>query len=338
MLRVELKKYAGKLLFLFVLFGIGYLVMLIINHASIEMKTRQYYKEYMALLEGPLNSEKEVYIADEYSRVNAYIEWTTESIQNGANIDMDKLYYALEHEKAWKMVYDRYVNLIQLGNEEDRIFYDDLDLQDYFKGSSINYLEIFLLVIISLYAVTSDFHDGRHVIIKTTYKGNTEYILTKQNALICMAVFIAVSFSITELIYLIIRENVSILSMPIKSMCDFSSLKWSISVGEYILLRGINHMIWCIVTVLVMGMVALLIKRLQTALFIGLFTIVIPIALRGILNKGMLVWIYSIHLDKDFSLCNYGIKPIGIAMLMTGILYGINSVFWRTEKCNSDVR
>lgn len=337
MLKDELKKYIGKLTFLFVVFGIGYFFMLILSHTSIESQVRQYYEEYINLLEGPLNSEKEAYIADEDGRVNGVIEKAMEKVQAGEQIDFDKMDYALEHEKAWQMVYDRYMNMAELANADDRVFYNDLDLQDFFKSSGINYFEIFLLVIIALYAVTSDFHDGRHIIIKTTYRGNVEYILTKQNALICVAVAVSALFSFIELICIAVSGKLGLLSLPIKSMHDFSNLKWSMSIGEYILIRGINHIIWCIVTVLIMCMIGLLIKRLQTGLFIGLVTVIIPIALKGIFDKRLLVWIYSIHLDKDFSLCNYGIVPMGIAAITAVIIYGINIILWRFSKCNANV-
>ncbi len=336
MFKDELKKYIGKLVLLFLIFGIGYFLMLMINHTSIESRVRQYYEEYIGALEGPLGSEKESYIADEYERVTVVIEKAGNSIQNGEQIDFDKVDYALEHEKAWQMVYDRYMNLVRLEDLEDRVFYNDLDLQDYLKNSRINYFEIFLLVVIALYAVTSDFHDGRHVIIKTTYKGNVKYILTKQNALVCIAISVVVLFLIIEFIYITVRNNLSMLSLPIKSMCDFSGLKWSVSVGEYLLLRGINHVIWCVVMVLIMCMIGLLIKKLQTGLFIGLVTLIIPLALKDIFDKKLLIWIYSIHLDKDFSLCNYGLVPVGIAAMLAIIIYIINVFLWKTSKCNTN--
>lgn len=337
MLKGELKKYIGKLTFLFVVFGIGYFFMLILSHTSIENQVRQYYEEYINLLEGPLNSEKEAYIADEDGRVNGVIEKAMENVQAGEQIDFDKMDYALEHEKAWQLVYDRYMSMDELANADDRVFYNDLDLMDFFKSSSINYFEIFLLVIIALYAVTSDFHNGRHIIIKTTYRGNVEYILTKQNALICVAVAVSVLFSLIEFICIAVGGELRMLSFPIKSMSDFAGLKWSMSIGEYILIRGINHIVWCVVSVLVMCMIGLLIKRLQTGLFIGLVTVIIPIALKGIFDKRLLVWIYSIHLDKDFSLCNYGLVPVGIAAIFAILIYVIDVYLWKASKCNTNV-
>lgn len=335
MLKYELKKYMSKLIFMFIIFGTGYFLMLSFSHTSIEKKTRQHYEEYISLLEGLLDEEKKSYIADEYERVNIAIKNASNDIQTGKQIDINQLDYALEHEKAWQMIYDRYLNLLNTENTADRVFYSDLDLQDYFKNSEINYFEIFLLVIIALYAATSDFHDNRHVIIKSTCNGNIAYISTKQNALLCAAVAISVLFSFIEFIYIAVTGNVSMLSLPIKSMLGFSNLEWSMTIGEYILLRGINHIIWCIVTVLIMCMTGLLTKRLQTGLFIGSFTIVMPLALKDVCTKRLLVWIYSTHLDKEFTLCSSGIafpKITVICAVAAAVIYIANILLYKTAK------
>lgn len=335
MLKYELKKYIGVLAFMFCIFGIGYFLVLLFHHNSIEMKVRQYYQEYINLLQGPLNQEKESYIADEYKRVNTVIENATDNIQYNQQIDFHKLDYALEHEKAWQMIYDRYLYLKDTENIKDRVFYNELDLQDYFKSSEINYFELLLLVIIALYAATGDFCNGRLIMIKSTYRGNLPYILAKQNILIAMTACTSALFSLIEFIYIAVSGNLSMLTLPVKSMINFSDLEQSMTIGAYMTLRCINHMIWCIVTVLIMSMIGLLTKKLQTGLFIGIFTIIIPLALKDVFSQKLLIWMYGIHLDKEFTLCNPELtspETAAIYIVAVIVVYNVNALLWKTAK------
>lgn len=335
MLKYELKKYMGTFTFMFCILGIGYFLTLLFHHNSIEIKACQYYQQYINLLEGPLNAEKEAYIADEYERVSTVIENTTNSIQYNQQIDFHKLDYALEHEKAWQMIYERYLYLKDIENPKDRVFYNELDLQDYFKSSEINYFELLLLVIIVLYAATGDFCNDRLIMIKSTYKGNLPYILTKQNILIGITVCTSILFSLIEFIYIAVSGNLSMLALPVKSMINFSGLGRSMSIGTYILLRCLNHMAWCVVAALIISMIGLLTKKLQTGLFIGIFTIIIPLALKDILNQKLLIWMYGIHLDKEFALCNPAIafpQTTAICIVAMIVLYSINILLWKAAK------
>ena len=160
------------------------------------------------------------------------------------------------------------------------------------------------MAVIALYSVTVDFHEKRHAVIKSAYRGNAEYIATKQNVLLGITVFVSVMFLAIESVYICISGNLRVLSLPIKSMTEFSQLKWSISVGEYIILRGAINILWNIVTVLVICLIGMLIKRLQTGVFISLFTIIVPLALKEAVNSKLFAWIYSVNLDKDFMLCS----------------------------------
>lgn len=333
MFKYELKKYMGALFILVCMFGIVYFLILTFNHSKIEASVRDFYNEYIKILDGPLNEEKEAYIAEEYQRVNLVIEQEN-AVGPTAGIDRDKLYYALQHEIAWQMVYDRYLNMVSMQNAKDCVFYDDLDMQDFFKNSRANYLEIFLLVVIALYSVTVDFHEKRHAVIKSSYKGDTEYIFTKQNVLVCIAVFVSVMFLAIEYLYVILSGNLKVLSLPIRSMTDFSKLRWSISVGDYILLRGAINVLWNVVTMLVICLIGMLIKRLQTGVFLSLFTIIVPLALKEMVNSKLWAWIYSVNLDKDFMLCTLDMVTAQNAVILIPVVYMINICVWKGLSCN----
>ncbi len=329
MFKYEFKKYMGVLFTLVGIFGIVYFLILTFHHSEIEANVRDFYNEYMNILAGPLNEEKEKYISEEYQRVNRVIEQVNANVE--AWKDYEKLDYALRHETAWSMIYDRYLNMVSMENAGDRIFYDDLEMQDFFKNSRVNYPEIFLLAVIALYSVTVDFHEKRHAVIKSSYRGNTEYIFTKQNVLVCIAVFASVIFLAIEYLYIGISGNLHVLSFPIKSMTDFSQLKWSISVGEYIILRGAVNILWNVVTMLVICLIGMLIKRLQTGVFISLFTIIVPLALKEMVNSKLFAWIYSVNLDKDFMLCNRNMVTVPNAVISVFAAYVINICLWKSS-------
>lgn len=333
MFKYELKKYMGALFTLVCMFGIVYFLILTFNHSEIDANVRDFYHYYIKILDGPLNEEKEAYISEEYQRVNLVIEQNN-AADPAAWRDFDKLDYALQHEVAWKMLYDRYLNMVSMQNAGDCVFYDDLDIQDFFKNSRVNYLEIFLLVIIALYSVTVDFHEKRHAVIKSSYKGNTEYIFTKQNVLVCIAAFVSVMFLAIEYLHIVLSGNIKVLSLPIRSMIDFSKLRWSISVGEYILLRGAINVLWNVVTMLVICLIGMLIKRLQTGVFLSLFTIIVPLALKEMVNSRLWAWIYSVNLDKDFMLCTLNMVTAPNAVILIPVVYMINICLWKRLSCN----
>lgn len=329
MFKYELKKYTGVLFTLVCMFGIAYFLILVFHHSQIEASVRGFYNEYMNILEGPLNEEKEKYISEEYQRVTLVIEQANANVESWR--DFEKLDYALQHETAWNMIYARYLNMASMENESDHIFYDDLDIENFFKNSRVNYTEIFLLAVIALYSVTVDFHEKRHAVIKSAYRGNAEYIATKQNVLLGITVFVSVMFLAIEYVYICISGNLRVLSLPIKSMTEFSQLKWSISVGEYIILRGAINILWNIVTVLVICLIGMLIKRLQTGVFISLFTIIVPLALKEAVNSKLFAWIYSVNLDKDFMLCSRNEVTALNAVILIPILYMINLCAWKSS-------
>lgn len=332
MFKFELKKYMDVLFILVCLFGIIYFFILTFNHSKIDASVRGFYNEYIKILAGPLNEEKETYILEEYQRVNLVIEQSNSNPE--AWSDFDKLQYAFQHEIAWGMVYDRYLNMVAIQNNKDCIFYNDLAMQDFLKNSRVNYLEIFLLAVIAIYSVTVDFHEKRHAVIKASYRGGTEYIITKQNVLMCIAVFVSVMFLAIEYLYVIFSGNLKVLSLPIRSMNGFSKLRWSISVGEYILLRGALHVLWNMVTMFVICLIGMLVKRLQTGVFLSLFTILVPLTLKEMISSKLFAWIYSVNLDKDFMLCSRNSITALNAVILIPVLYAVNTCVWQRLSCN----
>lgn len=329
MFKYELKKYTGVIFTLVCMFGIAYFLILVFNHSKIEASVRGFYNEYMNILAGPLNEEKEKYIAEEYQRVNLVIEQANANVESWR--DFEKLDYALQHETAWNMIYDRYLNMVSLENASDCVFYDDLEIKNFFKNSRVNYPEIFLLTVIALYSVTVDLHEKRHAVIKSAYRGNAEYIFTKQNVIVCIAVFASAMFMAIEYLYIGISGNLKVLPLPIKSMTNFSKLRWSIPVGEYIILRGAINIIWNVVTMLVICLIGMLIKKLQTGVFISLFTIMLPLALKEVVNSKLFAWIYSVNLDKDFMLCSCNEVTALNAVILIPVIYTINICLWKSS-------
>ena len=120
MFKYELKKYTGVLFTLVCMFGIAYFLILVFHHSQIEASVRGFYNEYMNILEGPLNEEKEKYISEEYQRVTLVIEQANANVESWR--DFEKLDYALQHETAWNMIYARYLNMASMENESDQIF------------------------------------------------------------------------------------------------------------------------------------------------------------------------------------------------------------------------
>lgn len=329
MFKYELKKYTGVIFTLVCMFGIAYFLILVFNHSKIEASVRGFYNEYMNILAGPLNEEKEKYILEEYQRVTLVIEQANANVESWR--DFEKLDYALQHETAWNMIYDRYLNMVSLENASDCVFYDDLEIKNFFKNSRVNYPEIFLLTVIALYSVMVDLHEKRYAVIKSAYRGNAEYIFTKQNVIVCIAVFASAMFMAIEYLYIGISGNLKVLPLPIKSMTNFSKLRWSIPVGEYIILRGAINIIWNVVTMLVICLIGMLIKKLQTGVFISLFTIMLPLALKEVVNSKLFAWIYSVNLDKDFMLCSCNEVTALNAVILIPVIYTINICLWKSS-------
>lgn len=327
MLKNEFKKSMYGITVILILFIASYILTIILSKDNMSVRDVQYYKEYINNLKGELTLDKESYIQDEYNRVNLVIEINNELIMNGEKINQDEMQYALEHQNAFSRVYEKYLHLKTLSGDE-RFFYFDLDVLRFLNNTNLNYFEIFIIVIISLNSVTMDFRDKRDQTIKTTYNGKIKYVLIKQNALFIITSLIAVIFCLIESIYLLSSVDNGILFLPVRSMQNFSNLNINISVGEYVLIRTLYHIIWCMVCSLIMVTIGLLIKKFQTGIFIAFVSIVIPLALRHIIDKDYLIWIYSIHMTKNEALSNYGVFDIINALIMMIIIYTINIYLW----------
>ena len=334
MFRNELRKCLYGILFLFVLLAIFYFLMLVMKRDTIDGKTRQYYTEYMEILKGTFNDQKEAFIMDEYARVKDALEVNLEWQNAGEQIDPEVIGYAMDHETAYDMIYDKYLHILQIENEAEQVFYDDIDWKDFLKKSSLNYFEMFFLIIFVMYAVTIDFYEGRAVLIKTSYKGNLHYIAVKQNVCIFAAIIVAISFFLIEGIYIALFLNVSTLSLPVRCISGFEQLRWSMTIGEYILFRELHQILWCITIVLVMCMVALIVKKIQTGIFIGVFFVLLPVALKNIISRNWGMLLFGIHLDRDFSACSYGGIAMLLAVILAIIMYGVNMILWSELEYN----
>lgn len=334
MFRNELRKCLYGILFLFVLLVICYFLILVMKRDTIDKKTRQYYMQYIEILEGPFNVEKELYILDEYNRVKETSEINHKLQNAGEQIDFEALDYAIDHETAFDMIYDKYLQILQMENEDEKVFYNDIDWKEFLEKSSLNYLEIFIFIVFVMYAVTIDFYEGRAALIKTSCKGNLHYILVKQNVCVFAGLATTISFFLMEGIYIVLFLNISMLSLPIRCISGFAQLRWNMTIGEYILLREFHHILWCIAVVLIMCTVALVIKRIQTGIFIGFVSVLLPVTLKNIINRNWGMLLFGIHLDKDFSLCSYGGMAMLSAVMLAMIMYGINMILWsKSEYC-----
>lgn len=328
MFRNELRKCLYGVLFLFVLLAMCYFLMLVVKRDAMDKKTRQYYMQYIKILEGPFNTEKEAYILNEYNRVKGVIETNYELQNEGGQIDFETLNYALDHETAYDMIYDKYLRILQMENEDEKVFYDDIVWKNFLEKSSLNYFELFFLIAFVIYAITIDFCEGRAALIKTSCKGNLHYIVVKQNVCIFTAFTAAILFFVIEGIYIVLFLNVNMLSLPVRCISGFAQLRWSMTIGEYILLRGFHHMLWCITIVLIMCTVALVVKRIQTGIFVGVVFVLLPAALKNIISGNWGILLFGIHLDKDFSVCSYGGMGMLAALILAIIVYGINMILW----------
>ncbi len=328
MFKNELKKSMYGMTPIFVIFTICYFLVLIFSKDSFDDRMVQYYREYMETLEGELDYEKEVFIEDEYERVIVTMEINNELVMNGQNIDLEAMQYAIDHQSAFDIIYEKYNYLSGLESKEEQVFYYDLDWQNFFEKTSINYFEIFILIIVALYSITLEYYDERNVMIKTSYKGRLPYIVAKQNSLLFLAVTFSFVFFLTELIYMLFTMDITMLSLPVRSMTEFSGLSVSLSIGEYIIIRGLYHVLFCMVTVLIMCMIGLFVKRFQTGIFIGLVSMVIPLALRNIADEKYTIWIYSVHMSKDTAICTYGINGVWVAVILMVVIYFINLLLW----------
>ncbi len=329
MFKNEFNKSMHGMSIILVVFATAYFFTLIFEKNNYDGKLVFYYSEYMDVLEGEITPDKEEYIKNEYECVVTAIERNNELIMmGGQGIDTDAFKYAFDHQQAFTMLFERYEYLSEMDNNEEQKLYYDLDWLDFLEKTDTNYFEIFMLVIIVLYSITLEFYDEKDVMIKTSDKGRIDFILVKQNALILITVLVSLGFFLLDMVYMLFKMDVSMLLLPIRSMQKFSDLGISLSIGEYIIVREVYHVLWCVVSSLLMVTLGLLVKRFQIGLFIGMASIVIPLALRDIAGNKYWVWIYSLHMSKNFSICNYGITGVTIALAMMIIIYIMNLLLW----------
>ena len=69
-------------------------------------------------------------------------------------------------------------------------------------------------------------------------------------------------------------------------------------------------------------------KKISDRNFIGLVSMVIPLALRNIADEKYTIWIYSVHMSKDTAICTYGINGVWVAVILMVVIYFINLLLW----------
>lgn len=291
-------------------------------------KTLRYYKEYMQVLEGVLTENSEKYIQEEYEKVVSTIEAEKQLANTAGTIDFDAVQYAVDHEQAFNMIYDRYEYLSGLEESNERVFYYDLDWNNYFKKTNFNYFELFILLIISLYAITMEFFEKRYEMVKTSYLGKRSFMTAKQSAVVIINIAVSLVVFLVEFMVISTKNGLDMLSLPARSMERFAKLQAGTTIGELLIISMLHHVLWCIVTTLFMMSIGLLVKKLHTGLFYGALSILLPISISSVFNNGIFVFFYGANIMKYDSLCRYGNFGIVAAIFMTGVAYIVNLLLW----------
>ncbi|MGN0435271.1 MAG: hypothetical protein ACI4D8_01430, partial [Wujia sp.] len=235
---------------------------------------------------------------------------------------------AFNHEQTFKVVYERYEYICDMEDKSEQIFYYDLDWKNFFEKTNTNYFEIFLLIAISLYAITMEFSSKRDVMLKTTYRGKLSYIMAKQGAVMLLMLLTRVLFFVAELTYMGLKLGVDSLSYPLRSMKMFSMLEIKLTIGQYLIISELYHMLWCVVISLIMLLIGQLTRKLQSGLLIGLVTVVLPVTLKGYLGKKYWVWVYGINMVKNDSVCRLWTTGVVEALVLLIVLLVVNSYIW----------
>ena len=316
---------------LLLLLGSAYFGSLMFMGGTTDDKTKDLYEEYIYKLEGSMDDEKEGYILSEKEKMDRG-KWECEHVSEKSDPDYQAIDYYLQHQMAWEMIYDRYINIMGMDNDGERMMYDDLNLQRFFKQSKVNYYELLAFLIIVLYAVVLDYRNNRHLMIKTSANGGFRYIVTKQNGVMFISVITSLFFSIIQYLYILICGESSKLSYPIRSMCDFSGVKWSVSVCEYLLIRDCIHVMWCVVVALATCCVGIIVRKLQTGLFVALFITILPIQINRMSERKPLMWICSVYLDKEYAVASYSVSAVAWALVCFIVLYLVNGLVWMRYK------
>lgn len=328
----EIRKMMKGMTPIIVIFLIGFICMLLTIKKNYRERDVQYYKLYINKLEGFLTPDKAEYIEEEYKAVVDLIQesYSMPMLSNG--IDYEKLDYAFKHEQAFKMIYERYEYIRDMEDESEQFFYYDLEWRSFLEKTNINYFEIFLLIALPLYAIVMEFSDRRDSMIKTSYRGRLSFILSKQGAVMLLVLLIRALFFIAEVLYIVFRLGVDSLSYPVRSMKMFSTLEINLNIGQYIIISELYHMLWCVVTALIMVLIGQMTRKLQSGLFIGLVSVILPITIKDYISSKYWVWLYGINMVKNDSVCKLWITGAIEALLILVALLIVNSYTWSKSR------
>lgn len=233
---------------------------------------REIYEEYMELLSGKFDAEKEKYIITEdtiisnaksqYNIIRA--ELSDRKISENEYLEKySQIEKKIKKDIAFQKVWEKYEFVVQ--NPENRYFtaYDI----PFISNDDLDFLLIFTIILLTSMFLLTEKQTGMIDYIKTTKNGSRKTALVKLGIIMSYSVLLVLLISGIE--YMAFKVNKEILNYPLQSLSFYANSPYNFSIGQMwqkiILFR-------CIGFASLGGVIVLLAETTKSSLF----TIFIP--------------------------------------------------------------
>lgn len=237
------KKILILLLLLIMKFRISY-----IEFQPYKSYSDQVYKEYMLYLEGELTPEKTEFIKNERKKINDTLslrsQMQSQYINNELSVDNYKEYltqynYALGRDEVFSYIekHAAYINALASEGKSAWFVYDsgwkvlfnsDFDWTLYIAC---------ILISSSIFSIEYNKKTSSHpfsYIIRSCKKGRYHIFLSKTLFCILITSLLTIIWCGVDLFYANNSFDLPLLSAPIHSIEEFASIKFSLSIGQYL--------------------------------------------------------------------------------------------------------
>lgn len=245
-----------------------------------EFYSSSYFQKTSNFLSGPLNTEKEDFINQEYRNLltsQNMIDETIDLYRNGSINDeifkknIDQANKVIEKENEIEYFYKQYQYVVENPSQRyfvkthqwDKVFFNELD-----------YSLIIFLILISTYIFGIEFLNNFNIVLLTTINGRKKIFIAKLSIAITTSVLIGTYTLLVKYLFADIF-NLSEWSFPIQSINGFSSIAKG-SISTYYILQVIFFVLGVLLITFLSIFIILYFHKFFHSLLITLCIIILP--------------------------------------------------------------
>lgn len=337
------------------LYGKGWIVFLLAIVITIQMlqvpalsftADQSNYNQYMRELAGPLDEEKVHFIEKEAEKFETYSQdqdALTADYHNGV-ISIEeyetKLTESISFERmkdAFDVVLDQYYYLLFIKGDSgyDVGFVNQMTSSYLFdeKGRD-TVLAILLLVLLgSMFSLlfTIDYRNNAMNLLRVTKHGRAR-LFTHKILLAYIAVFILYTLIYLPKYILLVKHYPSYTwHLPIQSIEAFQGLSWSISIWQFVLLSHLFILFGSLISVHVMHVLSILVRRQSISLFLFAALFIVPLAVSYVGVQGLDNLPWNAFFLADYQLRSENAIFLSIFYVLFILIIGISMLLlsWR---------